>query len=143
MKALTVTQPWASLVVVGAKRVETRSWKTNYRGRLAIHAAAKFPKDARELCKQWPFKEYVWDPEFLPTGAVLGTVKLVEVMTIERFLDAIDRIGNKEEEREEFAFGNFSPGRFAWIFEDPFCFKIPIDAKGALGLWEFFIEGEL
>ena len=43
MKALTLTQPWASLVAIGAKRIETRSWSTPYRGLLAIHAAKGFP----------------------------------------------------------------------------------------------------
>lgn len=40
MKALTLWQPWASLIAVGAKTIETRSWSTTYRGPLAIHAAA-------------------------------------------------------------------------------------------------------
>lgn len=39
MKAITLTQPWATLVAIGAKRIETRSWATRYRGPLAIHAA--------------------------------------------------------------------------------------------------------
>ena len=42
MKALTLTQPWATLIAVGAKRIETRSWGTSYRGRIAIHAAKGF-----------------------------------------------------------------------------------------------------
>jgi hypothetical protein len=40
MKGLTLTQPWATLVAIGAKRIETRSWPTRYRGLLAIHAGA-------------------------------------------------------------------------------------------------------
>jgi activating signal cointegrator 1 len=48
MKAITLTQPWATLVAIGAKRIETRSWPTNYRGPLAIHAAKGFPKWAKE-----------------------------------------------------------------------------------------------
>ena len=40
MKVLTLTQPWATLVAIGAKRIETRSWATKYRGPLLIHAAA-------------------------------------------------------------------------------------------------------
>ena len=43
MKALTLWQPWASLVALGHKRIETRCWSTKYRGDLAIHAAAKLP----------------------------------------------------------------------------------------------------
>jgi len=40
MRAITIHQPYASLIACGAKRLETRSWRTNYRGRIAIHAAA-------------------------------------------------------------------------------------------------------
>jgi activating signal cointegrator 1 len=39
MKAISICQPWATLIVIGAKRFETRSWKTDYRGILAIHAS--------------------------------------------------------------------------------------------------------
>ena len=39
MKAITIWQPWASLLVSGRKRYETRSWATSYRGPIAIHAA--------------------------------------------------------------------------------------------------------
>lgn len=48
MKALTLWQPWASLVALGAKRIETRSWSTTYRGPLAIHAAARKPEVPNE-----------------------------------------------------------------------------------------------
>lgn len=56
MKGLTLTQPWATLVAIGAKRVETRSWSTNYRGPIAIHAAKGFPPEARALCDEEPFR---------------------------------------------------------------------------------------
>lgn len=44
MKVITLWEPWASLIAVGAKMIETRSWNTNYRGRIAIHAAKKIVK---------------------------------------------------------------------------------------------------
>src|SRR5574343_1234835 len=56
MKAITLHQPWATLVAIGAKRIETRSWSTNYRGPIAIHAAKGFPKDAQALCYTEPFR---------------------------------------------------------------------------------------
>ena len=42
MKAITLEQPFASLVSIGAKTIETRPWPTPYRGALAIHSAKKF-----------------------------------------------------------------------------------------------------
>lgn len=44
MKAITLWQPWASFIAIGAKRIETRSWSTSYRGPLAIHASARSPR---------------------------------------------------------------------------------------------------
>lgn len=55
MKAITIWQPWASLLACGAKQYETRSWKTDYRGPIAIHAAQK---DIYKIMKQLP-KEIV------------------------------------------------------------------------------------
>ena len=52
MKALTLTQPWASLMELGQKEVETRSWYTGYRGELVIHAAKGFPKWAKETADE-------------------------------------------------------------------------------------------
>ena len=51
MKALSLTQPWAELVVLGEKQWETRSWRTSHRGRIAIHAAKKFPAWAIDLAQ--------------------------------------------------------------------------------------------
>lgn len=51
MKALSLTQPWATLVAIGAKHIETRSWSSSFRGRIAIHASKGFPKHARDFCQ--------------------------------------------------------------------------------------------
>lgn len=51
MKVLTIKQPWASLIIEGYKRFEFRSWKTNYRGELLIHAGKSIDKEAYERLK--------------------------------------------------------------------------------------------
>jgi activating signal cointegrator 1 len=43
MKALSLMQPWATLLICGEKTVETRSWRTSHRGLLAVHASKTFP----------------------------------------------------------------------------------------------------
>jgi hypothetical protein len=45
MKALSIHQPWASLIVHGIKTVENRKWRTNHRGPLLIHAGRKLGRD--------------------------------------------------------------------------------------------------
>jgi hypothetical protein len=92
MKALTLYQPWASLVAAGAKTIETRSWSTTYRGRLAIHAGARPVKASdgsldlwREQTQAHVLNEQLGfdDPRGpLPLGAIVATCKLVDVVPI-------------------------------------------------------------
>lgn len=128
MRALTLTQPWASLVAVGAKTIETRSWSTRYRGPLAIHAALNFP--------QWAVN-FAYDPEIialvgqavgLPRGYILATCHLSNCLKTE---DLRARFGPL------LRFGDFSPGRFGFIFTHIQPLAIPIPARGRLGLWEW------
>lgn len=53
MKAITIKQPWATLIALGEKRFETRSWQTKYRGPIAIHAGKTIDK---EYCEYQPIK---------------------------------------------------------------------------------------
>ncbi len=143
MKALTLTQPWATLVAIGAKRIETRSWSTSYRGPLAIHAAKGFPREAKELCGSPLFHEALyaagydiglrsWD--ILPRGAVIATCRLVDCQRTDLF--SREGYGSAFAlSKQEYAFGDYSEGRWAWTLAkiEPIT---PFQVKGALGLWE-------
>jgi hypothetical protein len=104
MKAITLTQPWATLVAIGAKKIETRSWATAYRGPLAIHAAKGLgpvggKSGLRELCSTEPFCSVLnaWAREYakgytdlksmvkrplMPFGAIVATCTLTAVYRI-------------------------------------------------------------
>jgi hypothetical protein len=149
MKALTLTQPWATLVAIGAKRIETRSWRTSYRGPLAIHAAKEFPKAARKFSTQFvcydamrrsarlELREKGWPP--YPLGYVMATCRLVNVLPVE----VVDNGGNafgvslEPLDAREKAFGDYTPGRWAWILEGAKILETPLPAKGALSLWDW------
>jgi hypothetical protein len=149
MKTLTLTQPWASLVAIGAKRVETRSWTTSYRGQIAIHAAKGFPKEAKELVWQEPFQDCLREAQiirfniflgiagegeaYLPTGCVIATAAISDIWEIKRPGDA-EKWGLST---QELAFGNYQPGRYAWFLRDITPLPEPVAAKGSLGLWEW------
>jgi hypothetical protein len=141
MKALTLTQPWATLVAIGAKQFETRSWNTSYRGPLAIHAALKFPMAARWLLASDPFRSaflnagYHIGPlknlSWLPLGAVVATCELVATRpTVGEIAHAYHLSDT------EIMFGDYSPGRYAWCLVNVKKLPEPIPAKGALRLWE-------
>lgn len=148
MKALTLKQPWATLVAIGAKKIETRSWGTKYRGPLAIHASAKWDHDGMVTFYLKPVREaleragYGMYPERLPVGAIIATCDLI----------GVDQFGNFVNQRnpmiwgkgkyifeltfEERTFGDFSVGRYGWFLANVNHLLAPIPAKGSLGLWE-------
>lgn len=125
MRALSLTQPWASLVAMGAKQVETRSWSTTFRGGLVIHAAKGFPPWAKDLCATAPFSQFVPDASALPLGAIVAVCYVASVEQTE--LTVVD-----EQER---AFGDYAPGRWAWRLSRIRALPEPIPCRGALGLW--------
>lgn len=150
MKALTITQPWATLVAIGAKRIETRSWSTSYRGPLAIHAAKGFPTWAKESCEEDLFWAALmanypsWERTFvnipstvLPMGRVVATCNLVDVLPMEATgcLPGVFDDYPELDTPQERAFGDYAPGRFAWVLEGAVKLHEPIPAKGALRLW--------
>lgn len=128
MKALSLTQPWATLVAIGGKRFETRSWSTKYRGPLAIHAAKGFPAWAKECCEEEFYKPAL-DGLALPLGMVVATCRLVNVHHVEDVRCQLSK--------REIAFGNYDDGRFAWELSGVRMLAIPLPAKGSLGLWSW------
>lgn len=139
MRGLSLTQPWATLVAIGAKSIETRSWSTSYRGELVIHAASGFPRDCQALCWREPFQEVLiaagYDrAEKLPRGVVLATAILDSVVPSEDMDRVWQRIGYEAALREQ-AFGDYGPRRFGWLLRDVRRLPAPLPQNGALGLW--------
>jgi hypothetical protein len=138
--ALSLTQPWASLVACAEKRIETRSWPTKFRGLVAIHAAKGFPRDARALTRTHPFQSAlrradVWTGEdgALPLGAVVGVVRLTDCW---RFGDLDDVFSGHAHAQHEAAFGDFTEGRYGFALAEIVALPRPIPARGALGFWQ-------
>lgn len=131
---LSMTQPWATLVTLSAKRVETRSWGTPYRGWIAIQAAKTFPGDAKLLCREKPFNKYIGTISELPLGTIIALAR-VEVVNSTPYQRMVLETQQCESARDELAFGDYSDGRYAWVFDSIVKLKEPIPHKGALGLW--------
>ncbi len=142
MKVLTLTQPWATLVALGAKQYETRSWQTAYRGPLGIHAAKGLAgmdsNQFQHLCNTPPFWDVLQHTEYaagivlsqlLPRGVIIAVCDLVACTHTDEVRTAISD--------QEWAFGDYSPGRFAWQLANVRRLPEPIPARGALSLWTF------
>ncbi len=126
MRALSLTQPWASAIMLGNKRVETRSWGTAFRGQIAIHAAKGFPKWARAFA----ITEHALNrlPTRLPMGAIIGVATIQQVVRTEEIVGTISAI--------ERLYGDYSCGRFGWVLSDVMALPEPIACRGALSLWQ-------
>lgn len=163
MKALTVRQPWASLITSGDKVYETRCYATKYRGPIAIHAGKQLDVEAFQYLNspiatiEW-LEKCVSNPYDLPLGAVIATAELVNVWRIvfhpgtnvdkakhiplgaeslstdKHAPDFGDYFVPTEKER---ALGFWAAGRYAWELRNVKILPEPIPAKGGNGLWNF------
>lgn len=161
MKVISLSPPYGTLVSLGLKKIETRGWSTSYRGPLAIHqTAAPGPKGTTEAalwdrCLSEPFRsalasQGVMSPARLPRGKIVATCELLDCVptwaswaSVEPYFTATHgneywQVPPPEPER---AFGDYRPGRFAWLLADIRAVDHPIPARGALGLWNY--EGSL
>lgn len=155
MKVLSLLQPWASLVVIGAKRIETRSRNTNYRGPVLIHASKRKIPELLQLQCSWNF-----DAAFhslggtmspgakldfsrdLPFGAIIGMVDINDSKKTELFsgLDLdIKRYapGRQQDHWTERQLGDYSPGRYGWLLSNPISFTHHLFINGNRGFWNY------
>ena len=156
IRGLSVTQPWASLIACGGKQFETRNWATPYRGLLVIHAAKTFPTAAVEFAEQdivlgpltragivpswwqpWDMRGYSLK-DFLPLGACIAVATLQNCLaTPPSNVPWREYAGELRlpPTGDELAFGDYSPGRYAWLLADVRRLATPIACRGDLGLW--------
>lgn len=118
MKALSLKQPFAELILQGRKRIELRKWNTHFRGDFLIHSSKASDKMAM---KKFGFSN-------LPCGFILGKVKLVEVKKYKN---------KKEHEKDKnLHLASSSWGDYGFVLENPVRIE-KISAKGSLNFWNF------
>lgn len=130
MKVLSLKQPWATLIALGEKNIETRSWATKYRGKIAIHASKTIDK---KVFQQYTFnrilkKHGITDISQIPTGVIVAIADLTEIIPTEELKINISR--------QEKILGIYKKGRFGWVLKN----VKPINhiiAKGRLGVWDY------
>ena len=118
MKALTVCQPWAWLIIHGPKRWENRSWKTSYRGPLGIHAAGSHER-IESVYNLPHLKAVLPDPSELVFSALIGVVNL-------KGIEPIEDVGDEP----------FAVGPWCWRMDDPRPLPEPIEMPGRRRLWD-------
>jgi hypothetical protein len=127
MKALSLKQPWVGLIMTGQKTIETRKWRTNYRGDIIICSSMnidypKMEKLAKELNKKELSLSY-----YYTLGCALGIVELYDIVRMTT-------------EHEEKAYIEVYPGAYAWLLRNIRRYKYPHHVNGKLGLFELDIK---
>lgn len=140
MKCLTIRQPWATLIALGEKQIETRTWRTAHRGELAIHAGMQVNK---AICRTEPYQSLLarhgYTADNLPTGKIIAVSRIADCCEVTPELAQQGWPGGNE-----YVFGNYAEGRYAWKLEEVVPLVHPIPAKGRLGFWEYpVLEEEL
>lgn len=145
MKAITIKQPYASLIAHGIKDIDNRTWKTNFRGRILIHSSAKGDR-AKYGCLQSEQRQKVlYTPigsvnfNDLPFGSIIGSVEIVDCV--------INHPSIWAEQTEGFVTGikpklhEFITGEkvtYNWVLANPIIFEKPIEnVKGKLSFWDY------
>ncbi len=127
MKVLTIKEPWASLIINGYKEYEFRSWKTNCRGKILIHAGLTLEKDTAIK-----FKDYNLD---YGKGEIIGEAILTDCILV------TDEFENKLYNINPLVYGKSEHSRvYAWKLENVIKYNNRIPCKGKLGLWNYDID---
>lgn len=123
MKAISLWQPWASLMAMGSKKIETRGHPIRYRGTLLIHAAKK-------VLPLWMIQDVLNSvdgiyPRLLPRGCLLCRVDIIDCKQVN---------SRNAPPLNELPFGDFRTGRYMWITDNLVTFD-PIPFSGSQGLF--------
>lgn len=147
MKAITILEPWASLIAGGAKQIETRSWSTKYRGPIAIHAGQETKRAFYSLPIITALGVSCVSDHWLHIrlGSVIAIANLVDCLQVrgtaslkigtEQRVAAILE-NNMRVTGNELELGNYTHGRYAWILANVRRIE-PVPARGRQRLWEW------
>jgi hypothetical protein len=114
MKAISIRQPWAWLIIAGHKDVENRSWATDYRGPLVIHAGQQM-SDERAAAEQLCRTQHIDLPDTFERGGIIGIVTLVDCVEHSR--------------------SRWFEGPYGFVLSDPRPLKF-VPYSGRLGLFD-------
>ncbi|MCL2860527.1 MAG: ASCH domain-containing protein [Oscillospiraceae bacterium] len=135
MKVISIIEPWATLIKEGKKCIETRSWKTNYRGEIYIHASVKkISKSSPEIQNLLKLIPNVT----MNYGYIICKANLVDC----KYMDE-EFIENIKKNLQEYICGVYGIGRYAWILKDIAVLENPISVKGYLGIWNYYNQEEV
>ncbi|MBQ9834324.1 MAG: ASCH domain-containing protein [Bacilli bacterium] len=123
MKALTIKNPWASLIINGYKEYEFRTWKTNYRGKILIHAGLGMESSYAKKVEDYALT--------YQKGAIIGEAVLDDCILVD------ENFNQELYLKNPLVYGNNHVGVYAWKLSNIKKYAEPIYVKGKLGLWNY------
>jgi hypothetical protein len=126
MKVITLKQPWASLIAEGIKKYEFRSWKTNYRGKILIHAGVGIDKDAMNKYKELHL-EY-------PSKQIIAEAEIVDCLKLN------DELNDRIIEEKNIAYGSKRRSGYVWKLDNIKKINSNDVVNGQLGLWNYDLK---
>jgi hypothetical protein len=142
-KAVSLTQPFATLIALGYKLNETRPRNTSHRGPLLIHASATRNKWSRDACQQpiiaGILERHGLTYDTLPRGVILCSTNLLDTSRISVNDLPWDKHPTLDPDTltdTERACGGYDEGRWAWHLADVQQLPVPVPAKGSLSMWD-------
>ena len=126
MKTITLKQPWASLIAHGYKKYEFRTWKTNYRGPIYIHAGKGIEKNAIEKVKKYNLD--------FPAEKIIARVEIVDCIKLD------NNLNNKLCSENRDVYGYNQHEGYVWILANPELIDSNEIIKGKLGFWDYTIK---
>ena len=116
MRALSIRQPWAWLVVNGYKDIENRTWSANFQGRIYVHAGQRMVADDYPGQREYIIRSGIVVPTHLARGAIIGEVTITGCLT--------------DSDSPWFC------GPYGFTLEDPVAYETPIPWRGQLGFFQ-------
>jgi len=129
MKCLSVSQPYADLIVNGKKTIELRTWNTKFRDEFLVHAPLKVKTDA---CERLGI-----DKTKLRTGVIVGKVELYDV----KMYNSLGEL--KTDYENHLASEEFFRHRYGFLLRNPQELRVPIPHKGSLGFFEARLHSQI
>jgi hypothetical protein len=122
MRCLSVSQPYADLIIEGRKTIELRTWNTKFRGEFLVHVPLKVNKQAS--------KRMGINEKNLKTGVIIGKVEIYDV----KVYNSLDEL--KSDYKKHFAGKEYLNHRYGFLLRNPQALRVPILYKGSLGFFE-------
>ena len=129
MKCLSVSQPYADLIIQGKKTIELRTWNTRFRGEFLVHAPLKVNTEA---CKKMRI-----DTRGIRRGVIIGRVEIFGVKVYKSQSEI------KSDYNKHFAVKEYLDHKYGFLLRNPKELRVPIPYKGSLGFFEVRLDSKM